>query len=266
MEILSIIICFFIGIILSDIFMSIGYRLPIDESIINKKCLRCKNKFKIVDKLLIFSYIKNKGKCPYCREKEYNYYFIFSIFTGFLYAVSYIICKNQEPFLSNYLFSLIFISSLLIIIVSDFKYMLIPNEVLIVSFCLLTFLKLYNLYYNEEIMSFNDGIYSLIFLLFDFIVIYLLMLVIKKIGDLIFKRESMGKGDVKLMALISVVVGYKMSIVVVFLASFIALPFSVIKVLKNNDNMLPFGPFLAISTIILFLLNINYDMVLNFIG
>ena len=51
----------------------------------------------------------------------------------------------------------------------------------------------------------------------------------------------------------------------IFIASFIALPFSIYNAYKKNQVMLPFGPYLAIATIIIYLTNISFDMILEFI-
>ena len=83
---------------------------------------------------------------------------------------------------------------------------------------------------------------------------------------ILFRKDALGGGDVKMMAFVSAIVGYKLSIVIVFLGSFIALPFSIINSYKKNDALLPFGPYLAIATIILFLCNVSFDSLLEFIN
>jgi prepilin signal peptidase PulO-like enzyme (type II secretory pathway) len=265
--IIYIILFFLLGCILSDIFINIGYRLPIKENVfVNRKCIKCKSEFTLVDKIPIIGYIKNKGKCPKCNEKLYKHYFLFMIFTGLIYALCFYLLHDKEPNIIYLFYSLVFVSTLLIVIVSDFKYMLILNEVLISSSVLLILLKLYIDYYNEEIVNFMDFGYNIIFMFINFILIYIFMSIIKKIGDYIFKNESMGSGDVKLMSVIAIILGYKMSIVVIFIGAFIALPFSVYNMIKNNNNMFPFGPFLSISSIILFLFSIDFDIILNFIN
>ena len=105
----------------------------------------------------------------------------------------------------------------------------------------------------------------ILFMLIDAFIMFAIMYIIKKIGDMIFKKESLGGGDVKMMCLIAIMLGYKMSIIVIFLASFIALPISIYNAYRKNEAMLPFGPYLAVASVILFLLQINFDMVLEFI-
>ena len=51
-------------------------------------------------------------------------------------------------------------------------------------------------------------------------------------------------------------VGIKLGIIYIVLASFLAFPYALYITFKNKDNMLPFGPFLVSSLLIVFL-NMN---------
>lgn len=62
----------------------------------------------------------------------------------------------------------------------------------------------------------------------SFAILYLF----KCLGDLMFKKESLGGGDIKLLFFIGLTLGFDMSIVTIFMASFIALPLSVISLIK----------------------------------
>ena len=89
------------------------------------------------------------------------------------------------------------------------------------------------------------------------------MYLLKKMGDIMFKKESMGGGDIKLMFLMGLVLGFEMSIIAVFLASFIGLPISLGIMYLKKDNVIPFGPFLSIASLIIFLSKIDFDMIIN---
>ena len=96
-----------------------------------------------------------------------------------------------------------------------------------------------------------------------FLVMFLVMYLIRLFGNMAFKKDSMGGGDIKMMAFVSMIIGWKLSIVVVFLASFIALPLSIINMYRKNEHMLPFGPYLAIAALILVIGKIDFNMLLN---
>ena len=91
------------------------------------------------------------------------------------------------------------------------------------------------------------------------------MYFIKIIGDLIFRRESMGGGDIKLMYLFGLVLGLKLSVVTIFLATFIAFPIALIILFSRKDNLIPFGPFLSMAAILILISKIEIDQIINFL-
>ena len=107
--------------------------------------------------------------------------------------------------------------------------------------------------------------YELIIMAIDAIIMFLLMYIVKKLGELIFRKDALGGGDVKMMAFVAAILGYKLSIVIVFFASFIALPISIITAYRKNNAILPFGPYLAAAALFLFLKNISFESLLELI-
>lgn len=267
-DILVGIIIFFIGILFGSIFNMIGNILSNshDKNYKYTNCLKCNNELKFTD-ISIISYIKNKGKCKKCKEKVSIFPMFIEIITGLLFIICFFKYRSTYPEFLYIIYSISFISSLIIIIVSDIKYMIIPDQVLIFFGILLAVLKLLIGYFNEEYKTILDVGYSIVFLLYDGFFMFLIMYIIKSIGDFICKKDSMGGGDVKMMFYISLVMGWKISIVIIFLAAFLALPVSIIGMLKDNNHqlMLPFGPYIAISTMIIFLCKIDINMVLEYI-
>ena len=258
---LYIILFFLIGLLCSIFFNNIWYRLPIDRNVFeDSTCDNCGHLLKNNEIIPLFSFIKQRGKCNYCKEKISKMYPIFEILLGILFSI--VIINNYD---SNIILSLIFISSLLIIMFSDIKYMLIPDELLFSSSILVIVFKLINGFYTEELTNFIDAGYLIINMIVDALVMFVIMYLIKKIGDMLFKKESLGGGDIKMMSFIALIMGYKMSILIIFIGSFIALPFSIYNAYKKNEVMLPFGPYLAIATMLLYICKINFDMFLDFI-
>ena len=77
------------------------------------------------------------------------------------------------------------------------------------------------------------------------------MIGIKILGNSMFGRESLGDGDIKLMAVIGLSLGIIDSFVTLFFASVIALIFSIITLSKHKDGVIPFGPFLIMGALIM---------------
>ena len=80
-----------------------------------------------------------------------------------------------------------------------------------------------------------------------------------------FKQDSLGGGDIKLLFLVGLVIGYEMSICNIFFATFLAFPIALFLLISKKDNIIPFGPFLSMSAIILFIWGINFTDIINFI-
>ena len=90
---------------------------------------------------------------------------------------------------------------------------------------------------------------------------YLIMI----FGKFLFKKDSLGGGDIKLMFVFGLVINPLLGLFVIFLASFLALPISLLILWKRKVNLVPFGPFLVISFMFIYFTRINLDMILTFI-
>ena len=73
---------------------------------------------------------------------------------------------------------------------------------------------------------------------------------IKLLGNAIFRKESLGDGDIKLMGIVGLSIGIMNSLVSLFIASVVGLLFSFIITKKNKEGIIPFGPFLLIGALI----------------
>ena len=240
------IVSFIFGIVLGSFYNVVGYRLPREQSIVkpSSHCTKCNHKLGVLELIPVISYIFLGGKCKKCGDKISCFYPIFEFTTGVLFALSYHIFGSSI----NFLIAITFISMLLIIIISDYQTMIIPDEVLIFFSSLLII---------ELIIK--DGVGDIVYHLLDALIAFAIMFVIKLLGDFIFKKESMGGGDIKLLAVIGLVLNYKMAVISIFLASFIGLPISLISMYKTKSDIIPFGPFLSVSSIILILTQFNID-------
>ena len=94
-----------------------------------------------------------------------------------------------------------------------------------------------------------------------FSLMYLIML----LGNFLFKKETLGGGDIKLMFVIGLVLHPLLSLFVIFFGSLLALPVSLIILWKTKRNLVPFGPFLLISFAFIYFTKIDFNMIINFI-
>lgn len=247
----SILLLFFvIGTIFGSFYNVVGYRLPKGESLLYpaSHCPKCNHKLGPLELIPILSFLFLGGKCKNCKDKISWFYPIFEFCSGLLFALSYV----AFGFSLECLLSIVFISMLLIIIISDYQTMIIPDSVLIVFSAMIIIIKYFMVGIEGVGIALLHGIGAFIF-----------MLLLKLFGDFLFKKESMGGGDIKLLAVYGLMFGFPMSIVSVFIAAIIGLPISLIVVKKNSNHEIPFGPFLAVAAILIVLLKLDFNTLLN---
>ena len=244
-------LCFFmIGAIFGSFYYVVAYRIPKGESIIAppSHCPNCNHRLGPLELIPIFSFLLQGGKCKNCKQKISIFYPLFEIFSGLLFGFSYL----SYGFSLDLIVVLTFVSLIEIIMLSDYYYMIISDGVLVV-FALMLIIEMIPIY------GWYYALMHIIYGLIAFVVMYL----IKLLGDFIFKKESMGGGDIKLMFTFGLMFGWKMAIVSIFIASVVGLPISLILLKRNNEHVLPFGPYLGIASLIIVLFKINIDMILS---
>ena len=242
---------FIIGVIFGSFYNVVGMRLPNGESIIKpgSHCPKCGHMLSWYENIPLISYIILGGSCRKCKKPISSTYFLMELLSGALFALCYKVFNGINV---NFFLSIIIVSLVIIIFVSDSKYMIINDSPLVVATILIFLIK----WYDEGILN---ALMSLVYGVGIFAFAYLLRL----FGYLVFKQEALGGGDIKLSFVAGCLLGLDLGIVYVVLASFLAFPYALYVTLKNKDNMLPFGPFLVASLLIVFL---NYNHFKDFLG
>lgn len=252
MEYVYIFVFFILGTVMGSFLTVVGLRLPKRENFINTRshCDNCNHDLNLYEMIPIISYLIQKGRCRYCNKKIDSMAIYMEFFTGVLYAVAF----YSFSFSFELLIALGIISLLMIIVVSDLTYLIIPNEVLI----------FFNIYFII-IQVFNLGIigcfYKILTGIFLFIIMYLIML----FGNIIFKKESLGGGDIKMMFTFGLILDPLLGTLSIFLGSLIALPMSVLLLYKNKEKVIPFGPFLLLALNFIYFTKVTPDMILSWL-
>ena len=255
------IVFFIFGLLFGSFYNVVAYRIPKKESIVfpSSHCTTCGHKLTALELIPVISFLIQGGKCKHCGEKVSWFYTIFELLTGILFMLSYLIFGMSIELV----ISLIFVSICDITIISDYKYMVILDEVLLIGgIGIIICLFINNGISNNSfviIKALKETGINLLHGLGTFLTMYL----IKKAGDFIFKKESMGGGDIKLMAIFGLVLGYVNSLLSIALASFIGLPVTLFLMKAKKGEEVPFGPFLVVGALIIFFTRFD---IMNYIG
>ena len=252
MEILYLIMFFIVGTIFGSFFNVLALRIPQNESIVSppSHCEKCGHKLKWYELIPLISFIIQKGKCTSCKTKLSLLYPFSELALGLLYMVSY----YSFGFSYELLIAIILSSVMVLVTVSDLTYMIIPDRFIFIPVILILLIKFFFIGIKAFLLSILGGL-----------ICFGIMFSIMKVGEFVFKKECLGGADVKLMILSGVTLEPFLSLLVIILASFIALPVSLLLLFRHKENIIPFGPFLVIGILVVFFLKLDSASIINFL-
>jgi leader peptidase (prepilin peptidase) / N-methyltransferase len=225
---------FLFGLILGSFYNVAGLRIPQNQSIAvpRSHCPHCKHTLSPLELVPVLSYMFLGGKCRRCKAPVSALYPAVELSTGILFAAApLIIGWTAELFVAWTVISLV-----IIVFVSDFKYMIIPDKVLLFFAAVLIAERIF--------LPLSPWWDSLAGAALGF---FLLLLIA------VISKGGMGGGDIKLYAVIGIALGVKL----VFLSFFLATLFGavlgglgMILGIVQKGKPIPFGPFIGIGTLL----------------
>ncbi len=230
------------------------YRLPKGESIVNppSHCPKCNKKIEWFDNIPLISYILLRGKCRNCKTPISPRYFLVELLTGLMFF--FLMFKFGFTF--NFFIFVIFTCILVIVTFIDFEHFLIPDVLVLPGIVLGLAVSVKNSLLADLSPLFFDVSYPLSAFLNSLagaILGFVSLLIVAVLGELLFKKEAMGGGDLKLLAMIGAFLGWKNVFFVIFVSSLVGSVIGVAMVILKKRGRLeyiPYGPYLALAGII----------------
>ena len=234
------------------------YRLPLEEDIVIKPshCMKCGQRIKPYDLIPLFSYIFLRGKCRNCGEKISIQYPLIEFFTALIITGTYYKFGWLFPWsiYQGYTESnLILLASMIVLagmfittFMIDLKHYIIPNEIIIFGIAAgAVFTGFLSYFKGDWYVLINAGIGFLAGGLTFFLIVIL--------GEWFMKQEAMGMGDVKLMAVVGLFIGWKLTIIAMLMSFMIGSVVSIFLLatkIKGRKDMIPFGPFIILGSVV----------------
>ena len=153
-----------------------------------------------------------------------------------------------------YHYSFIIIMVLVIIYISDIKYFIILDSPLVISFIIIFISKWLFFDLKTSLLSILDGL-----------ILFLFMLLVGYLGTKLFKKESLGGGDIKLSFIIGYTLGLPLGFTSLALSTFLALPYALYSMASNKENEVAFGPFLISALWMVFIFSDKFTNLINFL-
>ena len=235
---------FIFGLALGSFLNVCIYRIPKKISIIKPRsyCPHCRKTIRWYDNIPVLSYILLKGKCRHCKKTISPRYAIVEILTAVLLVLSFMEWGLSLQFIIYF----ILFCGLIVATFIDFKYQIIPDEI---SYGGIALGLIFSLFY-PSLQGASLWYLGLFNSVRGLLVGGGLIYVTGVIGKLIFKKDAMGGGDVKLMAMIGAFLGPKLIILVFFMAPFFGSAVGIIMKIKYKADIIPYGPYLSLATVV----------------
>jgi leader peptidase (prepilin peptidase) / N-methyltransferase len=240
-------IVFLFGALIGSFLNVCIYRIPRGQSIIwpSSRCPSCNNQISAFDNIPVLSYILLRARCRSCRNRIPLRYPVVEALNAFIYVLVF---WRFGPEWSSLVYCLL-CSALVVITFIDLDFQIIPDRItlpgiplgLIAGSFLLPdpFLRASDLGYMASFIGAAAG-FS-----FYYLVAFLSIKILKK--------EGMGGGDIKLMAMLGGFLGWKAVVLTTFLGSLFGAVVGVGLMVfrgKEKGSLIPFGPFLALGAVI----------------
>ncbi len=242
---LALLAAFLWGTVLGSFLNVCAYRLPRGESIVSpgSRCPRCGNPIRWYDNIPLLSYLLLRARCRACGSPISFRYPLVELASGLLSALLFL----RFGFTPAYLGFLAFGAALLVASLIDLDYQIIPDEISLPGILVGLAFSVFNPLVTP-LTAFLGALCGAggLYLVAEFY--YFLA-----------KREGLGGGDLKLLALIGAFLGLKSLVPVLLLASLtgsvVGIAFTLFyKIKEKRTFAIPFGPFLSLGALVYLLL------------
>lgn len=235
---------FLFGISIGSFLNVCIYRMGREMSIVrpSSHCPQCQKPIRWYDNIPLVSYLVLKGRCRDCGAKFSFRYFAVELITGLLFLALF----HRFWFGPQAFAYAILACGLIVATFVDYDYRIIPDEISLGGIALgLTLSFIFpSIHYTTSHMV------ALRMSALGVLAGGGLLWILGCVGDFIFKKESMGGGDVKLLAMIGAFLGWQIALMVLPVASCLGAIVGIIIKLRTKESVIAFGPYLSMGAII----------------
>ncbi len=247
---LTLIIMLF-GLLIGSFLNVVIHRVPSKTMFKNSRseCPKCSSQLKWYHNIPVLSYLFLGGKCSFCKEKISIRYPLVELLNSLFYGLFFWKFSLTAEFA---VFALI-ISALIAIFFIDLDHQIIPDVITLPGIVL-----------GMAVSFLPNGI-GIFSAFIGFLVGGGALYLIALLGDFLFKKDSMGGGDIKMAAMLGAFLGWQKVLLIFMLSSVVGLVVSIAMMTVSEklrkERVIPFGPFIAIAAVVA----ITYgDQIINF--
>ena len=262
-------IIFIFGAIIGSFLNVCIYRIPRNESIVfpRSRCTACKKPIPWYDNIPFLSYIFLKARCRFCKEKISFRYFL----VEFISAIFFLILFMNFGWTPKFWIYSIVTFALIVASFIDLEFQIIPDRISIGGILLGIILSgFFPKLHGHHIWK-DSLVKSILGILVGGGIIYftrlffnIVLLWVRRTGYYLRRnpywrkilsryrhvKDSMGMGDMKLMAMLGAFLGWKMAMLIFFLAPFLGTPYGLYLKFKKQQDIIPYGPYISMASFV----------------
>jgi leader peptidase (prepilin peptidase)/N-methyltransferase len=253
------------GLIIGSFLNVCIYRIPLGKSVVfpGSGCPQCGKSIRFYDNIPVLSYIILGGKCRFCRKIISLQYPIVELLT----AIAFYACARTWGFQPPTFVNSLFLSIVIILIFTDYNHRILPNVLTLPGMVAGILLSPFqapppgqlNSYYSDKLSAIAAGMIfpgdpeaalpwtgSILGAVISGGILFLVGMAYMTLR----RRQGLGMGDVKMMAMVGSFLGYYLAFLTIFFGSLLGLVAGVYLILfhkKNLQTKLAFGVFLGIG-------------------
>jgi len=264
------VVVFVFGLFIGSFLNVLIYRLPIGKSPFWPTwsfCPGCRQPVAWYDNIPVASYIALGAKCRKCRTHISARYTIVELLTAAVFLLVFG-CYYGQPGFTWFIYVICasFAAGLIVAVFTDIEHGIIPDEIsvwgtgaaLIASLLAPGMHESFLAHAAPRSLATLEGLFGSVSRNLDGLASSLvgmavgagLTLLVAFAGKALFKRDAMGYGDVKLMALVGALLGAKKAVFTFFAAPFLGLPVGLALLIGKRKHEIPYGPYLAVSAFV----------------
>jgi leader peptidase (prepilin peptidase)/N-methyltransferase len=218
-------------------------RLPAHQSIVTpaSHCPRCDAPIRVGDNVPVISWLRLSGRCRNCQVKISLQYPLVELGTAALFVA----CVLHTGVNWQTLIDAVACFLLLGLAVMDWQTMLLPDSFTLPGIAAAFFLRVFA-------PGIQNRSHVAMYVLGDAAISAALLLMVWTLYRLVRRREGLGLGDVKLLAMIAAFLGLAVTLFAFFIGVLAAALFSVVLLMARRlrgSDRIPFGSFLAAAGI-----------------
>lgn len=263
-DVFAYILVFILGACIGSFLNVVIYRVPNELSLFTSSaCPNCKTAIRFYHNIPILGWLILGGKCSNCKEPIAWRYPAVELLAALVFVLTYWQI-GFTPFLPV---ALVFVSAMIALVFIDSEHMILPN---VITYPLLVFALIVRIvfplvfagnYFSDttfspinQLSGYPAWIVSLAGALFGALVGGGSLWLVGELWKRLRGVEAMGLGDVKMMFAVGALLGWRLTILTIFLGAFAGALIGIVLVMRQKDKdfqmQLPFGIFLGIGSIV----------------